>query len=240
MRLVNPLYYPVAVLVGGVTLVIGVRFIQLPSVVILPVAAGMVVAGASFLQSRESGVLELDNPELEREILAVKKSALALANQAKAINLEVQRLLNDALQVELLTTVSMNCDRAAELPGKIDILAQHLHNSNSLLSVDELQQQLKQVQAKLTSSSGIAKKHLQQLVDSIKRNIKLAQAGEDSRLARVINISTLIQNFAGILQQLQTNLRTSDLTDAAQIHDLQLIADELSSLAENLDLVVKP
>lgn len=49
MKLTNPLYYPVAVLVGGIALFVGVRFIQLPSVIMLPVAAGIVVAGTSYL-----------------------------------------------------------------------------------------------------------------------------------------------------------------------------------------------
>jgi hypothetical protein len=239
MKLVNPLYYPVAVLVGGLTLFVGVRLGHLSSLVMIPVASGVAVAGASFLKSREGEVLELDNPALEREILTVKSSALALANQANAMRLEVQKLLTDAFHLELLTTVLMSCDRAAELPGKIDMLVFKLHNTNSLLSIEALQQQLKEVKKKLPSTSGAPQRHLNQLAKSLKRNIKLAQEGEDSRLARIINIATLIQNFAGVLQKLQTKLRTSDLSDAAKINALQLIADELSSLAENLDLVVR-
>ncbi|MGH1394503.1 MAG: hypothetical protein ACRAVC_10770 [Trichormus sp.] len=239
MKLVNPLYYPVAVLVGGLTLFVGVRLGNLSSLVMIPVASGVAVAGASFLKSREGEVLKLDNPALEREILTVKSSALALANQAQAMRLEVQKLLTDTFHVELLTTVLMSCDRAAELPGKIDMLVFKLHNTNSLLSIEALQQQLKEVKKKLPSTAGVPQRHLKQLAKSLKRNIKLAQEGEDSRLARIINIATLIQNYAGVLQKLQTKLRTSDLSDAAQINALQLIADELSSLAENLDLVVR-
>ncbi|WP_231866915.1 hypothetical protein [Anabaena sp. 4-3] len=239
MRLVNPLYYPLAVLGGGVTLFVGVRLVSLPSPVMLPLAIGVAMTGASFLQSRQSRCLELDNPELEREILGVKKSALVLVNQAKSLRLEAQRLLTDTFQVELLTTVSMSCDRVADFPGKFDLLVQHLQGSNSLLSVDELKGQLKEVKQKLSSSSGIAKTHLNQLADSLKRNIKLAQAGEDGRLVRIINISILMQDFAGVSQKLQTGLRTSDLSDGEQIHQLQLVADELYSLSESLDLVVR-
>ncbi|OCQ89349.1 hypothetical protein BCD64_26695 [Nostoc sp. MBR 210] len=239
VKLVNPLYYPVAVLVGGLTLFVGVRLGNLSSLVMLPVATGVTVAGASFCKSREGEVLELDNPALEREILAVKSSALALANQAQAMRLEVQKLLTDTFHMELLTTVLISCDRAAELPAKLDKLGVSLHHTNSLLSIEALQQQLTEVKTKLPASSGVAKRHLNQLAESLKRNIQLAQEGEDSRLSRVINIATLIQDFAGILQKLQTKLRTSDLTDSEQINGLQLIADELNSLAENLDLVVR-
>lgn len=238
VKLVNPLYYPVAVLVGGLTLFVGVRLGNLSSLVMIPVASGVAVGGASFLKSREGEVLELDNPALEREILTVKSSALALANQAQAMRLEAQKLLTDTFHVELLTTVLMSCDRAVELPGKLDKLGVSLHHSNSLLSIETLQHQLTEVKTKLPASSGVAKRHLNQLAESLKRNIQLAQEGEDSRLARVINIATLIQDFAGVLQKLQTRLRTSDLTDSEQINGLQLISDELSSLAENLDLLV--
>jgi hypothetical protein len=239
VKLVNPLYYPVAILVGGLTLFVGVRLGNLSSLVMIPVASGVAVAGASFFKSREGEVLELDNPALEREILTVKSSALALANQANDIRLEVQRLLTDTFQVELLTTVLMSGDRATELPGRIDTLVFKLHNTNSLLSIEALQQQLTEVKKKLPSSSGVAQRHLKQLAESLKRNIQLAQEGEDSRLARIINIATLIQDFSGVLQKLQTRLRTSDLSDAEQINGLQLIADELSILADNLDLVLR-
>ncbi|HIK04179.1 MAG TPA: hypothetical protein IGS40_05620 [Trichormus sp. M33_DOE_039] len=239
LKLANPLYYPVAVLVGGLVLFVGVRLGNLPSLFMIPVATSLTVASASFFKSRESEVLELDNPALERETLAVKSSALALKNQANEMRLEVQRLLTDTFQVELLTTVLISCDRAAELPSKIDALVFNLHHTNSLLSIEALQQQITEVQKKLPSSSGVAQRHLNQLAESLKRNIQLAQEGEDSRLARIINIATLIQDFSGVLQKLQTRLRTSDLTDSEQINGLQLIADELSSLTENLDLVVR-
>ncbi|QLE59410.1 hypothetical protein FD725_16705 [Nostoc sp. TCL26-01] len=238
-KLVNPLFYPVAVLAGGISLVVGVRFVQLPSPVMIPLAAGVAVVGAGFLQSREPQYLELDNPELEREINAVKSSALALANQANEMGLEVKKLLTDAFQLELLAGLQMNCDRAVGLPAKIDHLALSLHGKNSLLSVNELQQQLAEVQQKLRSSSGVAKQHLNQLADSLKRNIQLAQEGEDTRLARIINISTLLQDSFGIFQQLQTKLRTYDLSDSEKINELQLLSDELNSLEENIDLLVR-
>jgi paraquat-inducible protein B len=239
IKLANPFYYPVAVLAGGVVLVLGVRFIQLPSIVMLPVAASITIGGASFLKSREPEYLELDNPELEREITAVKNSALALVNRSNDLRIEAKKLLTDSFQVELLAAVEISCDRAVELPAKIDNLARRLQGSNSLLSVSELQQQLTEVQQKLQSSSGVAKQHLSQLADSLQRNIKLAQEGEDTRLAQVVSLSTQIQDFAGVLQQLQTKLHSSDLTDSQQINELQELSDELISLQENVYLLVR-
>lgn len=239
IKLANPFYYPVAVLAGGVVLVLGVRFIQLPSIVMLPVAASITIGSASLLKSREPEYLELDNPELEREITAVKNSALALVNRSNDLRIEAKKLLTDSFQVELLAAVEISCDRAVELPAKIDNLARRLQGSNSLLSVSELQQQLTEVQQKLQSSSGVAKQHLSQLADSLQRNIKLAQEGEDTRLAQVVSLSTQIQDFAGVLQQLQTKLHSSDLTDSQQINELQELSDELISLQENVYLLVR-
>lgn len=239
MKLANPLYYPVAVLAGGVALFLGVRFLQLPNIVMLPVAASITIGGASLLKSREPEYLQLDNPELEREITAVKNSALALVNRSNDLRLEAKKLLTDSFQVELLAAVQISCDRAVELPAKIDNLARRLQSSNSLLSVSELQQQLAAVQQKLKSSSGVAKQHLSQLADSLQRNIKLAQEGEDTRLAQVVSLSTQIQDFAGVLQQLQTKLHSSDLTDSQQINELQELSDELISLQENVYLLVR-
>ncbi|MBD2343217.1 hypothetical protein [Anabaena subtropica] len=239
LKLTNPLDYPVAVLVGGLSLFVGVRLGGLPSPVVLPVAAGITMVGASFLKSREPEYLALDNPELEREINAVKVSALALANQANELRLQAKKLLTDSFQIELLAGLESSCDRAVELPGKIDTLVWNISGNNSLLSVDKLQQQLQEVKQKRQSSSGVSKQHWQELADSLQRNIKLAKEGEDTRLARIINISTLIQDSAGLLQRLQTTLRTSDLHDSEQINGMILLSDELSSLSENIDLLVR-
>jgi paraquat-inducible protein B len=239
MKIANPLNYPVAVLAGGITLFIGVRLVQLPSPVMLPLAAVISFAGASFFKSREPQYLELDDPQLEREINTAKTSALALANKANGLIIEARKLLNDTFQVDLLASIQLSSDRSAELPAKIDSLAKSLKNTTSLLSVDELKQQLTEVNQKLTGSSGIAKQHLNQLADSLKRNIQLAQEGQDTRLARIINITTLIQDSAGVLQKLQTQLNAADLTDSEQIQQLQLISEELVSLEENLDLLLR-
>ncbi|MEJ1930994.1 hypothetical protein WDZ92_12100 [Nostoc sp. NIES-2111] len=239
VKLANPFYYPVAVFVGGVSLFLGVRLARLPSVVMLPVAVGITVAGASFLNSREPQYLELDNPELEVQINHVKTSALALVNQANELRLEAKKSLTDAFQLELLAGIQMSGDRLVELPCKIDNLVWNINGNNSLLSIEALQKQLQEVKQKIQASSGVAKQHWQQLADSLQRNIKLTKEGEDTRLARIINISTLIQDSGGLLQRLQTKLRNSDLSDSEQINGMILLSDELNSLTENLDLLVR-
>jgi len=239
MKIVNPLYYPLAVLVGGISLFFGVRLLQFPSLIMLPVASGITFISANLIKSREPKYFELANPELEREVNAVKLAALGLVNQSESLRSEAKKSLTDSFHLELLTALEINGDRITTLPNKIDTLVWNMYGNTSILSVSFLQQQLVEVQQKLHSSSGIAKEHLNQLAESLKRNLKLAQDGEDTRLARIINISTLIQDCTGVLQQLQTKLRTSDLSESQQIQEMQLLNDELTSLLENLDLLVR-
>lgn len=233
----NPFHYPLAVLVGAITLVIGVRVARLPSVVMLPAAAAITAIGAIALKSQEPERL-LDNPELERELQAVRASARALADRANALRLEAARLLTNADQIELLTAVQYACDRAVELPAKIDQLARRMQGADSLLSTDELQRQLAQVQTQLRSSSGAAREQRSKLAASLRRNIQLARQGQDARQAQVANLSTLILDSAGVLQAMQNRLRTANLADAAETLELRSLSDELRDFQENVDLLI--
>ncbi len=237
MNLANPLYYPLAVLAGGLVLVLGVRFAQLPSAVMLPAAALVATGGAIFLKSREAETISLDNPQLEGELQSVRVSARILAEQANNLRSEAKKLLTDSLQIELLATVEYACDRACELPGNIDKLARRLQGGDALLSTSDLQQQLQEVQAKLPSSSGVAKEQLDQLASSIERNIQLSLQGQDARYAQVVSLATLIQDAAGTLQKLQNKFKTADLNDLTQTGELQSLSAEFRSLQENVELI---
>ncbi|NJR66187.1 MAG: hypothetical protein HC772_14070 [Leptolyngbyaceae cyanobacterium CRU_2_3] len=139
MKLANPLYYPLPVLAGAIALVLGVRVAKLPSLVVLPVAGAIAVVGASFRKGQEPETLNLENPELERELLAVRQQAKLLAEKAMELRTEAARLITDSLQLELLATVQYACDQATALPRKIDELAQRMQGSDSLLSAEDLQ-----------------------------------------------------------------------------------------------------
>lgn len=238
MKLVNPLYYPLAVLAGAITLFGGVRLANLPSAIILPLAAMIATGGAVVLKSQEPERLNLDNPELERELKSVRQRAKDLADNANALRLEASQLITDSLQLELLTDVQYACDRASELPAKIDQLTRRLQGSNSLLSVSDLQQQLSDVQSKLNSSSGVARDQLSKLAESLERNIQLARAGEDARQAQVVSLSTVILDSAGVLQELQNKLRTADLSNSNETMELKSLSDEFKLFQENVDLLV--
>ncbi|OLP18872.1 hypothetical protein BST81_08110 [Leptolyngbya sp. 'hensonii'] len=240
MKLANPLHYPLAVLAGGILLVVGVRIVNLPGAVVLPLSAAVATVGALVLKAREPETLGLENPALEREILAAKEQARALAARAHDLRSEASRLLTHSTQMELLSVVQYACDRACELPNKIDELAHKFRGSASLLSATDLQNQLHKAQDRLRKTvDGPAREQLLQLTQSLKHNIQLAQQGQDAREAQVVSLARLIFDSAGVLQSMQNQLRTANLQDTAVVEDLQTLGDELKLFQENVDLLVE-
>ncbi|AFZ44145.1 hypothetical protein PCC7418_1979 [Halothece sp. PCC 7418] len=236
--LVNPLHYPIAVLIGGVVLMVGVRLVGLPSYLMIPVSGAIALGGASVRKSQLPEPLMIENPALAKELEAVQNTAQAVAEKAEVLREEADRALSDtSLQLDLLTQVQYACDRAKELPTQIETLARKFQGSDSLLSISELENQLADLQSKLSQSSGASRQQLQSLQESLQRNIRLAQQGEDARQAQVISLNTSIQNLAGVLQQLQNKLRRADLADVEQVTELQNLSEELSSLQENVDIL---
>jgi len=238
MKFANPLHYPLAVLVGAIALVAGVRLARVPATVALPLAAVITVGGAIALKSKEPEAPTLENPELERDLQQVRQQAKNLADKATALRQEATRLLTSSLSMELLAGVQYACDRASELPPKINTLAQRMKGTDSLLEVDDLQQQLAAVEYKLRTSSGVAQAQLTRLAESLRHNIQLAQQGQDARQAQVASLSTLILDSAGVLQSMQNQIRTLDLNDATQTAELRSLSDELNDFQENVDLLV--
>lgn len=238
MKIVNPLNYPVAIFLSGICLVLGVRIIKLPSFVMLPIAGVVAFGGSAYLASKESETINLGNPALEAELNNAKSQAQLLINKAESLRSEAEKLLQDSWQMNLLTAVQYTCDRTLELPQKIEQLSKRLHGGDSLLSVQELKAQLYEVQRKKNASSGIAKQQLKQLESSLKNNINLAQEGQDARQAQVFSLVNIITESAGVLQNLQNKLRTSDLSNSEQIQELQNLSEELNNFQDNVDILI--
>lgn len=238
MQLANPLQYPLAVLAAGIVLIVAVRVVGLPGWIALPVAVIVATAGASVMQMRSPQPINLGNRELEREFTNVQQQARQVAAKAENLRAEAERLLTESSQIELLSTVQYACDRALELPGKIDRYATRLQGSSSLLSEQELQQQLTAAEAKKRNSSGVARQQIEELIASLQRNLQLARQGRDARQAQVISLSTLVSDSAGALQQLQNRLRSANLEDASQIQEMRSLSDELSSFQTSIDVLV--
>ncbi|MGB3613342.1 MAG: hypothetical protein WBA10_06055 [Elainellaceae cyanobacterium] len=238
MKLANPLYYPLPVLAGAVVLVIGIRVLRLPSLVVLPAAAVIATAGAAVRKGQEPAVLDLDDPQLETALQGVRQQAVAVAEKSQGLRGEATQLLAQSNQLELLSAVQYACDRAEELPVKIDRLTQRMRGGRSLLSVEDLQRQRRDAEQQAKVSTGVARQQWLRLVNTLSHNIQLAQEGQDARQAQVVSLSTLTLEAAGVLQKLQNQLRTADLTDSRQTSAVKALSAEFASVQENLDLLM--
>lgn len=241
MKLVNPLNYPLGVLIGGISLFLGVRIANLSSFIMLPVSGSIVLISSMILANKNQdnqSKIDLDNKALESELNQAKKEAQLLVNKAENLRLEAKKLLQDSWQMELLTAVEYSCDRTFELPQKIEDLSRKLSGGDSLLSVEELQEKLANIKQKKKSAEGVALEKLQQIELSLIRNITLAKQGESARQAQVFSLTNIITESAGVLQQLQNKLRSSDLTNSEQIEELKSLSEELNNFQDNVDLLV--
>ncbi|GGA26358.1 hypothetical protein [Okeania sp. KiyG1] len=237
MKLVNPFDYPISILIGGFLLIAGVRFVRLPSFVILPATAVVSVASATVLKSQEPDPEKLAKKQLEQELEVISGLAKNLAQKAEVLRQEANQLLGgEAFQMELLVTVQSVCDRAIELPHKITQMSQNLPKNEALLSVEDLERQLLEVKSKQRSNSDITQQHLKQLAASLERNIQLAKAGKDTRQAKIVSLHTMVQDSAGLLQELENKLRNANLNDLAEIQELRSLSDELNSYQNNMKI----
>jgi hypothetical protein len=236
MKWINPLYSPAAVLVGCITLVLGVRLTKVSSVIVVPTAIAVSTLTAMLLSPAKNPA---QNPAFETELAAMRQQAQTLAQKAQKLSAEAHQILSTSPYMELLGTVQFACERTCELPAKIDELTLRLQGEDSILSIGELQRQLREVQNKLKTNPGeAAQAQLHKLADSLQRNIQLTQQGQDARQAQVLSLSTLISESAGVLQTMKNQLRSLNLEDATQAAQLQLLSNELRDFQENLDLLV--
>ncbi len=238
MNIANPLNYPVAVLVSGIFFVGGVRSQNISPLIMLPSAAAIAVGGATVLKTQSQRQINREIQAKIQEIEAIKARSQSIAEKAEILRQESEKNLTESNQIELLTAVQYGCNLALELPAKIETLASRLHGSDSLLAPQEIEKQLTEVKAKLDNSNGVARARLQELAASLENNLKLAKEGQDAREAQIASLSTLVSNSAGILQQLQNQLRNSNLNSSEQIEELLVLSDELKNIQEHVDLLI--
>lgn len=238
MKLANPLYYPLPVLVGAIVLVVGVRVLRWPSPIVLPAAAVVATAGATVRKSQKPQQLNLEDPHLERSLRQVRQQAMAVAEKAQVLREEAGRLLTGPDQLELLSAVQYACDRAEELPAKIDNLARRMRGGSSLLSVEDLQRQRQEAERQARTTGGVARQQWLQLERTLSRNIRLAREGEDARQAQVVSLRALNLEAAAVLQKLQNQLRTADLTDSRQTSAVKALSSEFANVQESLNLLL--
>jgi chromosome segregation ATPase len=238
MKLANPLNYPLAVLIAGLALFIGVRLINLSSVLMLPLSTSVAFFGSALLAAKtgNKSAIVLENKVLAKELNQLKKDALVLVSKATNLREEAKNLLQDSDQINLLITVEYICDSTSELPEKIEALIAKISGGDSLLSVKELEQKLREIKAKEKTAQGEALKQLQQLEQNLQRNISLAEQGKSTREAQVLSLSNLISQSGGILQELQNQLRSADLNNSQTVHDLETLSQELTDIQQTISL----
>ena len=232
MKIANPLNYPFAVLIAGISLFLGVRIINLSSKIVIPTSI-LIAFLSTAIVAKDNQNIELENKLLAKELNTAKQEANQLALKAEDLRLEAKNLLHDSQQMDLLATVEYTCDRVIELPSKIETLSNKISGGDSLLSIPELEQKLANIQDKEKSAQGIALQQLQEIERGLQRNISLAQQGESARQAQVFSLTNLITNSAGILQQLQNKFRTTDLTNSEELRNLQLLSEQLTTMIVN-------
>ncbi len=226
MLLINPLPYPTAIF--GAALVVGVRVFWLPRWLMLVVA----LAGSYLLYQRERQRFPLADPALSREIRELRQQVAFLVQAA--------RLLVDAPDLDLLVAVQEVCQQVQNLPQAVEQRVQQLYQTDydAVLSVADLEKQLAQVRRQKQAVGQLAGAQLDQLAATLVRNLAYAQMGQDTRIAQITALVTLVPNTAGILQQLQNQLRTFDIQNQEQLHQLHHLNETLQGFEQQMTMLV--
>ncbi|MGK7943397.1 MAG: hypothetical protein AB4058_02910 [Microcystaceae cyanobacterium] len=221
LKLANPIYYPIAVALGGITLVLGVRLLRVPNPIIIPSAVGVTLLGSSFLKSQELDAEGQLQKTLEQELKEMETFSETLVTQSNKIRQEVnQKLAQESDYLETLVKVEQVCDRFSEIPTKIRQLTQKMAQKKSILSWEELSQKKAEVEQKIQESKGSARQQLEQLSATLTENLQQVQQGIDSRQSQVIYLNTLVQTSAGTLQQLYNTLHNYSGHNSEQIEQI--------------------
>ncbi|TRU81664.1 MAG: hypothetical protein EWV76_20985 [Microcystis novacekii Mn_MB_F_20050700_S1] len=238
VKLTNPFNYPLAILVGGIVLVAGVRFLKTPNLVILPTAAIVATATAMYCQSREADPEKSARREVERELTNLKASGQSLAEKAGAVRREAGQLLgHEADYLELLVRIEEACSSSAAIPHRLEELERRLPRSEAVLSLAKLEADLDSACARLTNSTGIARQQAGELVESLERNLELVRTSGSVNLAKLLNLRVTIENTAGILQELQNKIRLSSRPNSERVREVEELCDRLRSAGSNLDIL---
>jgi DNA repair exonuclease SbcCD ATPase subunit len=143
LQLANPLYYPSAVLIGGITLVLGVRVMSLSTKLILPTSIAATTLTATALKANRLDENQIAKQQLEQEIKTIEVASKALVKQAHELRQEANNLLTqNSFQIDLLVSIQQVCDRVIELPDKINTMAQNSSKNKALLSASQLDSHL--------------------------------------------------------------------------------------------------
>ena len=238
MPLVNPLHYPTAIFSAALVLVLGVRVWGLPRWLMVPVAVVMALGGSWLLREAQQPLFA--DPALTREIQQLRQQVNSLVQAAQKVQAEAARLLVDDPDLDLLVAVQEVCQQVQSLPQAVDQRVQCLYQTDydAVLSVADLEKQLAQVRRPKRRVGSLAGAQLDRLEATLVRNIELAQRGQDTRLAQIAALVTLVQDTAGVLQQLQNQLRTFDIRNQQQLQQVRSLSETLQDFERQMTILV--
>ncbi|MCX5946842.1 MAG: hypothetical protein NTY67_01175 [Cyanobacteria bacterium] len=237
----NPLDDPLAVTVAGLLLVLLVRLTPLT----LPLALALAVLsalGVAMLRPRQGRPGErLRDRRVRESIEGAQQRASQLAVQAQLVSVEAMARFQDPGHLDPLGMVQLCCERLRVISERIAQRRPLLESGGGiLLSVDELQGRLSKERQELRrEGSPTLRRERVRLVDQLGRNLDAARFGMDAREARLLALSTRLEQIEGGLRHLQQQVDaqwpSSEATDAAVAEAIEPLNEALDQIDQLLD-----
>ncbi|QPN61110.1 hypothetical protein H8F24_07495 [Synechococcus sp. CBW1002] len=237
----NPLDDPAAVAIASVALVLLVRLGLLPLAPALAVAALFGWGLATLRHRRRHRGSRLLDARLRLRIDAALARCRELAGQAALVGGEAMARFQDAAHLEALGLVQLCCERLQSLPERIEQRRPLLESGGGvLLSAEDLQRRLRQEETALRrEEAGPLRLERQRLVEQLRRNLEAAEQGMDEREARLVALSTRLEQIDGGLRHLRRQVDrqwpSSQATDAAMAEALRPLDAALDQIERLLD-----
>jgi len=237
----NPLDDPLAMAAAGLLLVLLVRLTPLALPLALPLAV-LSALGLAMLRHRQGRPGErLRDRRVRESIDAAQQRASQLAVQAELVSVEAMARFQDPGHLEPLGMVQLYCERLRGIPERIAQRRPLLESGGGiLLSVDELQSRLSREREELRREhSPTLRLERERLVDQLVRNLEAARFGMDAREARLLALSTRLEQIDGGLRHLQQQVDaqwpSSEATDAAVAEAIEPLNEALDQIDRLLD-----
>ncbi len=237
----NPLDDPLAMAVAGLLLVLLVRLSPLALPLALPLAV-LIALGLTLLRARHGRRGErLRDRRVREGIDGAQQRASQLAVQAELVSVEAMARFHDPGQLEALGMVQLCCERLRGISERIANRRQLLESGGGiLLSVAELQGRLSREREGLRRElSPTLRGERERLVDQLVRNLDAARFGMDAREARLLALSTRLEQIDGGLRHLQQQVDahwpSSEATDAAVTEAIEPLDEALDQIDRLLD-----
>jgi len=237
----NPLDDPLAVAAAGLLLVLLAQLTPLGLPLALPLAAAAAWGLAGWRRHQGRPGERLRDRRVRASIDTALQRAAQLAIQAQLVNDQALARFQDPGHLEPLGLVQLCCDRLRALPERIEQRSALLESGGGILLPEaDLQARLQREQQELKrESSATLRRERQRLVDQLSRNLEAARFGMDAREARLLALSTRLEQIDGGLRHLQHQVDatwpSSQATDAAMAEAIEPLDDALEQIDRLLD-----